>query len=144
MQYFGECVDYFQTFHIFRDPIDGFIKIHGIERKIIDSRWFQRLRNIKQLGTTYLIYPSANHTRFEHSIGTMHLASRILENIYIKDHSIIGDKILNWDEGQYKRNWVLLRLATLLHDIGHSPFSHSAETLFVKGIKHEHYTSEIY
>jgi HD superfamily phosphohydrolase len=93
-----------------RDPIHGFIGITNIELSVIDTPAFQRLRYIKQLGNVNLIYPSANHTRFEHSLGVMHLAG------------IFGAK-MDCDENEIQN----LRLAGLLHDIGHGPFSHSFE-----------------
>jgi uncharacterized protein len=136
-------MDYFEKYHIFRDPVHGFIKVYDVERQLIDSKWFKRLRSIKQLGTTFLIYPSANHTRFEHSIGTMHIASKMFDMIVEKDKNIDGDKILHYDNHEIDRMRILVRLTALLHDIGHSPFSHSAESLFNKDMPHEKYTSNI-
>ena len=63
-----------------RDPIHGFIKVSKLELKIIDSPPFQRLRNIKQLATTYLVYPGAEHTRFGHSLGVMHLVTKAFDS----------------------------------------------------------------
>ncbi len=95
-----------------RDPIHGQIEFSDIEQEIIDCLDFQRLRQIRQVAMTYLVYPGAHHTRFEHSLGTMHLASKI------------GQKIgLNNDELSQ------LRLCALLHDIGHMPFSHDCESI---------------
>src|SRR5712691_11793110 len=65
--------------HEFRDPIHTFISVRTDERRVIDSRPFQRLRHIHQLALTYLVYPGATHKRFEHSLGVMHLASRIFD-----------------------------------------------------------------
>lgn len=94
----------------FRDCIYGFIGVTEKELKIINSRAFQRLRYIRQLGNTYLVYPSANHTRFEHSIGVMHLAGKMAEKLKLNVEDI-----------------ELVRISALLHDIGHGPFSHSFE-----------------
>jgi HD superfamily phosphohydrolase len=93
-----------------RDPIHGFIEYNHTEEKIINSSVFQRLRNIKQLALASYVYPGAHHTRFEHSIGTMHLAGRIADKLGIR--------------GKRRKT---LRLAALLHDIGHGPFSHVSE-----------------
>ena len=103
---------------IIRDPIYYDIYIKGSEVSLIDTLEFQRLRNIKQTGLTYMVYPSATHTRFEHSIGTMHIAGEVSKGLEgIDSH--------------------LIRIAALLHDIGHPPFSHSLE---IKGYNHEYYT----
>ncbi|KAF5426071.1 MAG: hypothetical protein C00003105_00067 [ANME-2 cluster archaeon HR1] len=92
--------------HEIRDPIHNFIRLDSNERKILDSRPFQRLRYIHQLGLTYLLYPSATHRRFEHSLGVMELASRVYDvitnpaNIY---HDTIIDEVppLNSFNHQY-------------------------------------------
>jgi HD superfamily phosphohydrolases len=101
-----------------RDPIHGFIKLTAEEIQLIDGEpLIQRLRYVKQLGFVYLVYPTAVHTRFDHSLGVMHIAS------------LIGEKVLQkmemFDEVVTKH----LRAAALLHDIGHLPFSHSFEAL---------------
>jgi hypothetical protein len=133
--------------HEIRDPIHNFIRLDSNERKILDSRPFQRLRYIHQLGLTYLLYPSATHRRFEHSLGVMELASRVYDvitnpaNIY---HDTIRDEVppLNSFNHQYWRR--VLRMAALCHDVGHLPFSHSAEKeLLPEGWNHERLTLEI-
>lgn len=125
----------------FRDPIHGFIDVSDQELKIIDCPPFQRLRNIKQLATTYLVYHGAEHTRFGHSLGVMHLVSRAfrssLEN-YKKNNGIeLYDEIT--------KAWYLqiLRIIGLTHDLGHAPFSHASEALFDDGIEHEDFTKKI-
>ena len=97
----------------FSDPIHKFVKAYDCELKLIDTPTLQRLRFIKQLGVAYLVFPSAQHSRFEHSLGTMELAGRICQSLGIKDRKLIS----------------LYRLAGLLHDIGHLPFSHTTEVL---------------
>ena len=93
------------------DPIHDFVRVNQNELEIIDTPIFQRLRRIKQLSGAHLIYPGAQHTRFEHSLGVMHIASMACQTLLEK--SIIPlDQIQN------------LRFAGLLHDIGHGPFSH--------------------
>ncbi len=100
-------------FKEFSDPIHQLIKADPCETKVINSFPMQRLRFIKQLGITYLVFPSAQHSRFEHSLGTMELAGRIYVGLGLKD----------------ERLYSLFRLAGLLHDIGHAPFSHTTEVL---------------
>lgn len=133
--------DYFGKYHIFRDPIHGFIKVYDVERDIVNTQAFQRLRRIKQLGLTCMVYHGADHTRFAHSLGVMELASKVFDTIVIKDKT--KDKILKWKKNEIERNKVLLRLVALLHDIGHAPFSHASKELFPTGLDHEYYSAKI-
>lgn len=111
---------------IFNDPVYGFITIKSdLIFDIIQHPIFQRLRRIKQLGLTELIYPGAHHTRFHHAIGAMHLMSQALDSLRSK-----GVKI---SDEEYEQ----AQIAILLHDIGHGPFSHALEFSLLKGIKHE-------
>lgn len=117
------------------------------ERKVLDSRPFQRLRNIHQLAMTYLVYPGATHRRFEHSLGVMELASRVYdivtfqENVNGRIKELIPE-IRNIDEKGYWRK--VLRIAALCHDLGHIAFSHAAEKdLLPHGWSHERITREI-
>ena len=106
-----------------KDPIYGYIRLTDSEKNIIDTRPFQRLRRIKQLAVSYLVYPAANHTRFEHSLGAMHLAGILGESLPIElDKEFISE----------------LRLASLLHDIGHGPLSHLFEPLLSKHMNKNH------
>ncbi|MFC1595947.1 HD domain-containing protein [Candidatus Margulisiibacteriota bacterium] len=112
--------------HEIRDPILNFIKLDNNERKVLDSRPFQRLRYIHQLATTYLLYPGATHKRFEHSLGVMELASRVFD-VVTKNENIqdrIRDTITNADLIYWRK---VIRMAGLCHDLGHLPFSHAAE-----------------
>ena len=114
-----------------RDPVHGYIYVNELECKIIDSPVFQRLRKIRQLGTAHLTYPGALHTRFEHCIGSMHLAKRAAN--HLKSQEIINEDMSNE-----------LSIAALLHDIGHGPFSHLfEEVLHEKGMTHENITDRI-
>ena len=111
---------------IFNDPIYGFITInHDIIFDLIEHPYFQRLRRIKQLGLTHLVYPGALHTRFHHALGTMHLMQKAIEVIRSKGTAITDDEA----EG--------VCIAILLHDIGHGPFSHALEHSIANGISHE-------
>ena len=101
-----------------RDAIYGFITPNDTEMKIINTPVFQRLRRIRQLAMAYLVYPGANHTRFDHSLGVYHVAH------------LIADKLLPGKDNDERRR--LVRLAALLHDIGHGPFSHTSEDLLNK------------
>lgn len=103
----------------FRDPIHGFIQVNKYEQKIIDHPIFQRLRHIKQLSLGHYAYHGAEHSRFGHALGAMYLAGRAFDAI-TKNSNEIGVK-LNID----KTDRQTLRFAALLHDVGHTPFSHS-------------------
>ncbi|MBO5065875.1 MAG: HD domain-containing protein [Clostridia bacterium] len=126
----------------FRDPIHGFIEVSEQELKIINSAPFQRLRNIRQLATTYLVYHGAEHTRFGHSLGVMHLTSRVFDSIVQKNPLLFSDDV---EQNEKKIDFYrqILRLIGLTHDLGHAPFSHASEKLFDKSRKHEDYTKEI-
>ncbi len=119
-----------------RDPIHGFIEADALEAALINSRPLQRLRFIHQLGLTFLVYPGAEHTRFSHVLGAMALAGRVFDALMGK----AGD-LLPASERPLARR--LVRLAALVHDLGHAPFSHSAEELFERGIDHEEMTRRL-
>ncbi len=111
---------------IFNDPVYGFITVpYPIVFDIIEHPFFQRLRRIKQLGLTHLVYPGALHTRFHHTLGAMHLMGMAIEELRSKGYEI------NEEEAQG------VTLAILLHDIGHGPFSHALEHSIVSGVTHE-------
>ena len=115
---------------ILNDPIYGFITIHhDIIFDCIQLPEFQRLRRIKQLGLTSLVYPGAQHTRFQHVIGAMHLMDRAVKSLRSKDIEISQEEEIG------------VLLAILLHDIGHGPFSHSLEHTILEGVNHEHISS---
>ncbi len=126
----------------FRDPIYNFIHINNYEKKIIESPYFQRLRYIHQLGMTYFVYPGAQHTRFDHSLGTMEIATRLFD--VIKNKKFKNRFIINSIFGkEIKKYRQILRVACLLHDIGHYPFSHASESDKIWGMKHEQRGKEI-
>ena len=99
---------------LIRDAVHGDIEMGSLEVELMDTLEFQRLRGIKQLGTAYLVFPSAVHTRFEHSLGTSWMAHRILE-------SVRRNQTVSEDDAR------LVRVASLLHDITHIPFGHTLE-----------------
>lgn len=109
------------------DPVHKYISFSEVEKQVIDTGVFQRLRRIRQLAGAHLVYPSAQHTRFEHSLGTMHVAGYAGETLVAKGYLDNEDKVQK------------LRLAALLHDIGHGPFSHLFEEVLElrRGSSHE-------
>lgn len=115
---------------IINDPVYGFISIPaGLVFDLIEHPYFQRLRYIKQLGMTHLVYPGALHTRFHHALGAMHLMCMSIETLRNKGHEITDEE----EEA--------VAVAILLHDIGHGPFSHALEQTIVQGISHEDISS---
>ena len=99
---------------LFRDPLYGFVGMSQREVKLVDTQAFRRLHRIKQLSHAHLVYPSALHTRFEHSIGVAHIAGRMCDELEISSQK------------------ETIRQAALLHDIGHGPFSHLFENVLKK------------
>jgi HD superfamily phosphohydrolase len=111
---------------IINDPIYGFINLYDdIIYELIEHPFFQRLRRIKQLGFTHLVYPGATHTRFQHALGSVHLMQSAITTIRSKGHDITPE------EAQ------AVKIAILLHDMGHGPFSHSLEREWVEDYSHE-------
>ncbi|MDR1736469.1 MAG: HD domain-containing protein [Oscillospiraceae bacterium] len=125
----------------FRDPIHGFIDVEPLELEIINSAPFQRLRHIRQLGTTYLVYHGAEHTRFGHSLGVMHLVSKAFDSAVTNYEIRYGVPLFSSDVRAHYRK--LLRIIALTHDLGHPPFSHAGEGVFEDGVKHEWFTKKI-
>ncbi len=111
---------------IINDPIYGFVSINNaLIYDIIEHRYFQRLRRIRQLGLTDYVYPGALHTRFHHALGAMHLMTLALNSLREKGHFI-------WDN-----EFEAAQIAILLHDVGHGPFSHTLEYSLIKNVNHE-------
>lgn len=111
---------------IFNDPVYGFVSVpYEIIFDLIEHPYFQRLRNIKQLGLTHLVYPGALHTRFHHALGAMHLMTMALETLKNKGVQITDQEA------------EAVTIAILLHDIGHGPFSHALENCIVPNVHHE-------
>ncbi len=111
---------------IINDPVYGFIDIpFALVFEIIEHPYFQRLTRIKQLGLTYMVYPGAQHSRFQHSLGALHLMTSCISTLREKGIDI------NQEEAE------AVSIAILLHDIGHGPFSHALEQSLIEGISHE-------
>jgi len=108
-----------------KDPVHGYVYITEAEKGIIDSYPMQRLRRLRQLAGSEYVYPGANHTRFEHCVGVMYLAGKVLENPNIS-------RVANDEEAE------ITRIAALLHDVGHGPFSHVFEHLLVRDLDRTH------
>ena len=115
-----------------KDPVHGYVYISEEEKSVIDSYPMQRLRRLRQLAGSEFVYPGANHTRFEHCVGVMYLAGKVLENPNVS-------RLLGEEEGD------MCRIAAILHDAGHGPFSHVFEQLLIKDLEktHEDITSWI-
>jgi HD superfamily phosphohydrolase len=110
---------------IVMDPIHGLMKLDGIFAEVVDTPQFQRLRDLKQLGSAYFIFPGASHNRFEHSLGVAHL-SKIWANKFRTDQPELGCT---------ERQVDLVGLAGLCHDLGHGPFSHVFDNEFIPAVK---------
>ncbi len=117
---------------IINDPVYGFISVNGeLPLRLIEHPFFQRLRRIKQLGLTYLVYPGAIHTRLQHSLGTYHLMQQAIATLRVKGVTVTEEE----EEAA--------TIAILLHDIGHGPFSHALEGTISKDITHEEVSTQI-
>ncbi|WP_084502153.1 HD domain-containing protein [Fundidesulfovibrio putealis] len=116
--------------HRLRDPVYGFVHLTAAEMRIVDTPLFQRLRRVHQLALTKYVYPSAEHSRFVHSLGVMHCSTLILAGVH--DHK--QTRLINEPSERLIKT---LRFAALLHDIGHLPFSHAVEKQWLSGLKHE-------
>ncbi len=119
-----------------RDPIHDYIRLDDLEAAVLKSPALQRLRWVRQLGLGHLVFPGAEHSRFGHALGAMELAGRLYDSLAIK-----APELLDPDPRGPQRRTV--RLAALVHDIGHAPFSHSSEELFEDGIDHEQMTQRL-
>lgn len=122
----SEKMDYHREFY---DNVHGFIKVTELESEIIDSPVFQRLRNIRQLGLEDYVFPGALHNRFNHSLGVLHLADKMVVSLQ-ENSDFSGDR-------------KLVRMAALLHDIGHYPLSHLVESVVKDHAKSNIITKEI-
>ena len=105
-----------------KDPVHGYVEVEAGLLPLLDSPPVQRLRHVKQLGFSYLVYPGANHSRFEHSLGTMHLATLLARHLALDPADVL-----------------LIAAAGLLHDIGHGPFSHTSEAFLSEFAGHDHH-----
>ena len=109
-------------------PLHGFITLTPRMSQIVDTKEFKKLYRLRQLGATYLVYPSANHTRYEHSLGVSHLAKLLMISLRDKNPSLNIDNVLI----------ELVQIAGLIHDIGHGPFSHLYDDNLLEPNEPEH------
>lgn len=130
-QMFREVISVSNKPKLFRDPIHGFIEVPTTLQPLIDTYEFQRLRRLTQLGVTPLTFHGAEHSRFGHSLGTMHLFNRIVKRFDEKGVSLTEEERL------------VGMVTALLHDIGHGPFSHVLERFLTPGRKHEYWTVQV-
>lgn len=115
---------------VFKDPVHRYIHVRDqVIWDLVSTKEFQRLRRIRQLGTTYLVFHGAEHSRFNHSLGVYEIVRRIVDDVFRGR--------ADWDEGER----LLVLCAALLHDLGHGPFSHAFENVFQTD--HEYYTRQI-
>jgi HD superfamily phosphohydrolase len=117
------------------DPIHHFIELDAAEVALLDTRPMQRLRRLRQLGLAYLAFPAAEHSRFSHALGALAMGERVFATLWSHPGSPFAD------ERDYRTQRRLLRVALLLHDVGHGPFSHACEA--VLGVRHEARTRAI-
>jgi HD superfamily phosphohydrolase len=119
------------------DSVHGFIRLSDLEYKWLKTAWFSRLQQIHQTGPAYRVFPGARHTRYEHSLGVMHLASKLFDHLFSNQLHL---KIEKKEVPFYKE---ILRMAALSHDLGHLPFSHTAEEFIFSPDCHEAWTLKI-
>ena len=129
--------------HEFRDPVHNFVLLSSDERKIVDSRSFQRLRDIHQLALTYLVYPGATHRRFEHSLGVMDLAGRVYDVLVAEENRRNDVRDVFPPDKQIDYWRTVVRMGALCHDLGHMPFSHGPEELLPNGYHHEQLSVDV-
>ncbi|KAI4892675.1 hypothetical protein NFI96_028024, partial [Prochilodus magdalenae] len=110
---------------VFNDPIHGHIELHPLLVRIIDTPQFQRLRHIKQLGGTYLVFPGASHNRFEHSVGVGYLAGCLVRALNERQPELLISK----------QDILCVQIAGLCHDLGHGPFSHMFDGMFIPKVR---------
>jgi len=142
------AVDARRTYEI-RCPVYGFVTLDDLEWQIIRVPAFQRLRRTRQLGWTDYVFPGAMHTRFEHSLGVMHMATMLYDGIVARSRDLLQSEF-GYNVGGFEGHRALIRMAALLHDVGHGPFSHAAEDLLPvrdpetgERYGHEQYSAEI-
>ncbi|MCE7939223.1 MAG: HD domain-containing protein, partial [Chloroflexi bacterium CFX6] len=107
---------------VVRDPVHGDIQLTAEEVRILDTPEMQRLRGVRQLGTAYLVYPGAQHTRFEHALGTLHVAGRLVDAVN-RNRAAAPSALIGVADDEAR----ILRAAALVHDITHIPYGHSIE-----------------
>lgn len=133
--------------HSIRIPVHGFVELDDWEWEIVNHPVFQRLRRIRQLAFSEHLYPGSTHTRFEHSLGVLHIATKMFDVLREKHGQALENDPFKLDAGVFTRGRTLVRLAALLHDVGHAPLSHSGEDLMPtvdgKRLNHEDFSEAL-
>lgn len=135
--------EFFYAYKKIYDSVHGFIHVDEYEKELIDSLPFQRLHYIRQLGIAYLVYPGATHTRFEHSLGVMSLATLMFEKICKSVRPDVFHFVPRKGSADFLYWRRVIRMAALCHDLGHLPFSHVAEKDLLGSFGHEYWTLQI-
>lgn len=121
---------------IIRDPVHGYIPITGIENEILQLPVLNRLHRVRQMSLVYLIYPGATNSRFTHSLGTMHISSKIIMRVFKSlNPNVFKELFPGFEAHEAPLIVKIVRLAALLHDVGHGPYSHSSEPAMTESLK---------
>jgi len=123
-----------------RDSIHGTVRLSSLERRMFDTLELSRLRRVSQLGLTELVFPGARHSRFEHALGSLAVVTRLFEELRGRVGLSAWMPVLDRSESEFAHLLDVARLVAMLHDLGHTPFSHATEGLLVAGGNHEDLT----
>lgn len=125
-----------ETYKIINDPVHGYIELTKLEHGILQLATFNRLHHTKQMSMAYLVYPGAHTTRFVHSVGVLHVASKMIRQLIESTNDNDWLELFGRKSDSRKRQIIqTVRLSALLHDVGHGPFSHATEQIMLKGLQ---------